>query len=393
LGCLLEKSTASYIEIGSGGILTSFLKSHPLFTSGNPGVNILRHPKEVYNDHAYYLNALGKLWANGVAVDWHAFNGYEKYYKISAPGYAFDKTALRVRVDPFRRILAGGAGWAGNKRSLQDSLFFVNWKKAGLPPGPQQSGAPAHYYLVFTETNTQLYEVMHQLKANANIIEVRPGHTYEASPSLFTIDPFKQEDYEKLFKDLDDQNIAINQVIYNWRIAGDDGLMASCMPATLLCQQLVLNQGQSLKKFTFIADFGCNVLGNEAADSALTLAKETAAMIIRNNAAAFFSTIDIEAAGWGERRDGAITHDIQYNFTDDTIAYRNNNRWVRFYDDLKVNGSGQAGFVTTGKNYLIVNGTGRTGQILSRYLSDRYKANILTIGANADRDAFLKHIT
>lgn len=389
LSCLLEKGIASYIEIGSGGILTSFLKSHPLFKSGNLGVNILRHPKEVYDDHAYYLNALGKLWANGVAIDWDAFNNHEKYDKIPAPGYAFDKTALKVRVDPFRRMMAGGAVWGSQKRNLQESLFFVNWKRSVLLPGHQQSDAPAHSCLIFTDADTQLYGVMHQLKANASIIEVRYGNTYEASPSLFTIDPFKQEDYEKLFKDLDDQDIAINQVIYNWRITGDDDLLASCIPATLLCQQLILNQGQSLKKFTFIADFGWNVLGNETADISLNLAKETAEMIIRNNAAAFFSTVDIDAAGSGEMRDREIKQDIQNNFTDAAIAYRNNNRWTRFYDNLTINDAGQTGFLKPDKNYLIVNGTGRTGQILSRYLSEQYNAGIIITGEQQQIESLL----
>ena len=380
LGCLLEKGTASYIEIGSGGILTSFLKSHPLFKPGNLGVNVLRHPKEIFNDHAYYLNALGKLWANGVAVDWDAFNNHEKYYKLSVPGYAFDKTALKVRVDPFRQMMAGGAVWSSGKRSLQESLFFVNWKRAVLLPDHQQHNAPAHYCLVFTDADTQLYGVMHQLKANAGIIEVRYCSAYEAGPSLFTIDAFKQEDYEKLFSNLDDRGIAIDQVIYNWRIAGDDDLLASCIPATLLCQQLILNQVQSLKKFTFIADLGGNVLGNETADISLNLAKETAEMIIRNNAAAFFCTIDIDAAGSGEIRDHEIKNDIQQNFTDAAIAYRNANRWTRFFDNLRVNGPGQAGVLKPGKNYLIVNGTGRTGHILSRYLSEQYNAGVIITG-------------
>jgi len=393
LSCLLEKGTASYIEIGSGGILTSFLKSHPLFTSGNVGVNILRHPKEVYHDHACYLNALGKLWANGVAIDWNAFNNHEKYNKIPAPGYAFDKTALQVRVDPFRRLLSGGTVWGANKRNVPDSLFFVNWKRAVSLPGHQPSETSPHTYLVFTDAATQLCGVMDQLKAIALIIEVRYGNTYEASPSLFTIDPFKQEDYEKLFKYLDDQDIAINQVIYNWRIAGENDLLAACIPATLLCQQLILNQGQRLKKFTFIADFGWNVLGNEAAEISLNLAKETAAMIIRNNAAAFFSTIDIDAAGSGEKRDRAIKLDLQNNFTDADIAYRNNNRWIRFYENLKVNSESGAATLQQNKNYLIVNGTGPgVGQILSRYLSEQYHANVITTGVETDGDTFLQQI-
>lgn len=380
LGCLLEKGTASYIEIGSGGILTSFLKSHPLFKQDNLGVNVLRHPKEVLNDHAYYLNALGKLWANGVAIDWDAFNNHEKYQKISAPGYVFDKTALKVRVDPFRQMMAGGAVWNSGKRNLQESLYAVNWKRAALLHDHQQPTVPEHYYLVFTDADTQLYGVMHQLKTNANIIEVRQGNAYEASPSFFTIDPFKQEDYEKLFSDLDERRIAINQVIYNWRIAGDEDLLASCIPATLLCQQLILNQVQNLKKFTFIADFGWHVLGNEAAHVSLNLAKETAEMIIRNNAGAFFSTIDIDAAGSGGKREREIKNDIQQNFTDAAIAYRNTNRWIRFFDNLKVNGPGQTGILNSRKKYLIVNGTGRTGYILSRYLSEKYNAGIIISG-------------
>ena len=113
--CLLEKGSANYIEIGSGGILTSFLKMHPLFQTNSLGINVLRHPKEAVNDYAFYLHALGKLWKNEVPVDWDVFNDHEKYNKISIPGYAFDKTNLRVRIDTFKQVTSGGAVFgAGN---------------------------------------------------------------------------------------------------------------------------------------------------------------------------------------------------------------------------------------------------------------------------------------
>lgn len=379
IGCLLEKGTANYIEVGSGGILTSFLKQHPLFQSYNLGVNVLKHPKEIYNDHAYYLHALGRLWKNGAAIDWDAFNDHKKYNKVAAPGYAFEKTALQVRVDPFRQMIAGGAVWSTYKRNLQESLLFVNWKKSLQLSDSGEEDVPRSY-LVFVDTNTQLEGVLYKLKIANRVIEVRYGDQYEAVSSLFTIDPFKQEHYEKLFKSLDDQRIAIDQVIYNWHINGHDDLLAPSIPATLLCQQLIVNQGQHFKKITFITAFGWNVSGNEISDIPQNLARETMGMIISNNAAAFFSCLDIDTHGHGEMRDDALLNDIQYNFSAADIAWRGDNRWVRFFDRIKVNDTVSTGAVKHQKNYLIVNGTSRTGHILSRYLSDHYDAKIIITG-------------
>lgn len=379
IGCLLEKGTASYIEIGSGGILTSFLKQHPLYQSDNLGVNILKHPKEIYDDHAYYLHALGRLWKNGAAIDWDAFNDHKKYNKVAAPGYAFDKTALQVRVDPFRQLIAGGTVWGACNRNLQESLFFVNWKKSIQLFGGEEQNVPGNY-LVFVDTDTLLQGVLHKLRNTSRVIEVRYGDRYEADSFLFTIDPFKQEHYEKLFKSLDDQGIAIDQVIYNWNINGHDDLLASSIPATLLCQQLIVNQGQHFKKFTFITGFGWNVSGNETPDIPQNLVKETVGMIISNNAAAFFSCLDIDLSGAGEIRDDELLNDIKYNFSDAGIAYRDDNRWVRFFDRIKVNDTRRTGALKHHKNYLIVNGTSRTGSILSEYLSDHYDAKIIITG-------------
>ncbi|HEY1164511.1 MAG TPA: beta-ketoacyl synthase N-terminal-like domain-containing protein, partial [Chitinophaga sp.] len=382
LGFLLERGPANYIEIGSGGILTSFLKQHPLFEADNLSVNVLRHPKEACNDHAYYLQSLGRLWKNGVAIDWEAFNDHQQYYKVSAPGYVFDKTELPVRVDPFRRMMAGGAVLSPHKRVLEDSLFFTNWKRAVLPALRKEEG-PATY-LVFADSNTQLSDVFSQLKSTDRVIEVQYGNTFEEGTGSFTLDPFDQEHYDQLFKRLDEQEVTVDQLIYNWNIDAKDDLMAPCIPITLLCRQLIVNQGQYLKKFTFIAALGTNITGSETADISLNLVKETAEMIIRNNATAFFSCIDMDAPC---KRSRELLQDIKYNYSDTAIAYRHHNRWIRFFDKIKPSSNTQAVVKNKGI-YLVVNSSSHTGRILSRYLSERYNALVITAADAADRKAF-----
>ncbi|WP_298734507.1 type I polyketide synthase [uncultured Chitinophaga sp.] len=379
---LLERGPASYIEIGSGGVLTSFLKQHPLFRQDNLSVNVLRHPKEASNDHAWYLQALGRLWKNGVAIDWDAFNNHRQYYKVSAPGYVFDATELPVRVDPFRRMMAGGAVLSTHKRAPEDSLYFVNWKKSIFSAQPRQE-TPATY-LVFRDADTALSDVFTQLAATGRVIEVRPGAVFEEAADLFTLDPYEQEHYEQLFKRLDDQDIAIDQLIYNWELVAEDDLMAPCIPVTLLCRQLIMNQAQHLKKFTFIARLGASITGNETADVSLHLVKETAEMIIRNNAAAFFCSIDLDTPG---KSSAALLQDIRYNFSDAAIAWRNNKRWIRFFDRIRTDNNGQVAVIKNKGVYLVVNGDSHTGRILSRYLSERYEALVITVADAADRDA------
>src|SRR5205823_667138 len=51
----------------------------------------LSHARETENDQASLLNALGRLWLAGSAVDWRGFYSHERRHRLPLPTYPFDR--------------------------------------------------------------------------------------------------------------------------------------------------------------------------------------------------------------------------------------------------------------------------------------------------------------
>lgn len=382
ISCLLEKGNGNYIEIGSGGTLTSFLKQNKLFQKNSFGANILRHPREEADDHAYYLQSLGKLWQQGVPVNWKAFNAHEQCTKISAPGYCFDKTSLQVKVDPFKQMMDMGLISHSGGNSLNYSFYHESWKRS-VPVTAHQLPATPGCFLVFSDESELFSHLTGILKNENRVIVVKPGGQYQEEENMFVINPLEQTHYEQLFKSLEDKGVDISQVIYSWRSLNDENILRSSVPVMYLCQNLVINQLARLKKISVISVCSANVLGNEQIDMAQALVNKTVGMIIKNNSNVFPSFIDVDTTGITGMPASHILNDILYNFSVNKAAYRNNQRWTGIYEPAEIQTPPGAGVLKKQKNYLLVNGFEGAGPLLMQHLHKVYDAKLFVTGSTA----------
>lgn len=373
---ILNKVTANYIEIGSGGILTSFLKQNKLFQKDNYGINILRHPKEQHDDHEYYLKVIGKLWQKGVEIDWDKFNDKKSLNKISIPGYAFDKTKVKVKVSPFKQLINSNSIIGSVSSDPSTSFHIKNWKKTLFQPQKALT-EELKYSIVFLENNPFSNKLVEALDKKLKLIKVNKGDEYIESQNLYTISPFNKDHFEHLFNSLDLKNIQISQVVYAWSFNDFENIFKSCIPVIHLCQELIVNQLQSFQKITFLGNLGKNVLGNEKVDTALNLAEKTLKMVVKNNTKTHICSLDVDMYKISERRDVSIVNDIIYNYTDSDIAYRNEKRWVSFYERISISTDFNSGTLKDNKKYLIINGLQKKGINLLEYLSNTYQANLI----------------
>ncbi len=86
------KKNRIFLEVGPGQTLSTFARALP--TLPNEARIILasvRHPKEVRNDVEFILRTLGKLWVNGVDVDWKAFYEGKNRRRMPLPTYPFER--------------------------------------------------------------------------------------------------------------------------------------------------------------------------------------------------------------------------------------------------------------------------------------------------------------
>ncbi|HWM89152.1 MAG TPA: MupA/Atu3671 family FMN-dependent luciferase-like monooxygenase [Thermoanaerobaculia bacterium] len=96
LGTLLANPGAILLEVGPGQALGAAARSHPAWGAGHAIHSSLAHPKDPRGaadtaDAAALMEALGGLWAAGVAVDWEAFHAGERRRRIPLPTYPFER--------------------------------------------------------------------------------------------------------------------------------------------------------------------------------------------------------------------------------------------------------------------------------------------------------------
>ena len=92
---LTKEDAPILLEVGPGTTLTSLARF------GAPGaaiVSSLGHVKDDRDDLGAVLTALGRLWLQGVKIDWKAFHARERRHRIPLPTYPFQRE--RYFVEP-----------------------------------------------------------------------------------------------------------------------------------------------------------------------------------------------------------------------------------------------------------------------------------------------------
>lgn len=88
----LWRSGRILVEVGPGQTLCAWAMQQPENGGATERVALpsLRHSYEQQSDTAFILNTVGRLWLEGVPIEWPAFYAQERRYRISLPTYPFD---------------------------------------------------------------------------------------------------------------------------------------------------------------------------------------------------------------------------------------------------------------------------------------------------------------
>lgn len=95
---LVGKPDAVFVEIGTGRSFAPLLQQHERKTKSQSVLNILKGPKDTGSSVAYLLDKIGKLWGEGMAIDWGKLYGREKARHVPLPTYPFQKQRFPVPV-------------------------------------------------------------------------------------------------------------------------------------------------------------------------------------------------------------------------------------------------------------------------------------------------------
>jgi amino acid adenylation domain-containing protein len=117
------------VEVGPGQTLGTLARQRPGRPAGEVVVGSLRDRREELSDQAFLLDALGRLWAAGVAPDWTGFSGAERRRRVPLPTYPFERR--RYYLAPGLAAL-GAAPAREERRALGEWFYAPSWERAPL---------------------------------------------------------------------------------------------------------------------------------------------------------------------------------------------------------------------------------------------------------------------
>ena len=214
LKLLQGEGESCLLEIGPGETLASLARQQATPDARARIMPSLPRAGSRSGDLATMLQALGRLWVQGVAVDWKAFHAAEKRRRIPLPTYAFQRK--KCWIGP--KI---GTNWLGEALGKVDDWFYrPGWKSAPLP-----AGSASGPWLVFGEENV----AAEMRRQNATVIRVAraraAGEKFAAlGEDAYVIRASEPGDYAQLLEQLLRRKQVPRQIAYLWGLTpGDRG--------------------------------------------------------------------------------------------------------------------------------------------------------------------------
>lgn len=381
ISSLIEKADTMFIEIGSSNTLTTIFKQHKIDDSLNcNAINLIRHPNEEVNDQKLIVEKLGELWLNGVNIDWESYYEEESVFKISAPSYSFEEMLLPARVNPFEQLNNENFVFSKKGNKIQNSFYVPNWKRS-IASIQSNKNKQQLTYLVFAEKGNVISSLIDELRQQGDrVIKIQKGESFQQiDENNYIINPLNDQDFLELFAKIKNNKFDVQQVVYGWSSFGKDQLdvIPSSTAALNLCKSIINNE-LGINKVTMLSQNNQLVLGDENSNVNANVVSEIIHTLLAKSKAIFSCSIDFDEKI--SAKISKIREELENNMQVTNVAYRNNYRWVRFFENMNLENTKKSSPIRNNKTYLITGGLGEIGTVLTKHLCDVYNANVVLIG-------------
>jgi iturin family lipopeptide synthetase B len=411
LARLLKKENAVLIEVGPGHSLSTFVTQHPQKTAAQKVVNMIRHPREKAGDVYFLLSKLGELWLYGKTVDWEKYYAGEKRYRVSLPGYPFERQRYWIDQDPFnikiedRMILPGRL----DKRTDISQWFYIpQWTRSALRPGDvpspgRQTGSIVPgTWLVFKDEcglGSALAQGLKEKQGEVVIVQAGPAFgIINEQESQYQINPLHSADYNTLLEELQKRDKLPERVLHLWGVSKDKknnrGFPAETIERELntgFYSLLYFVQAIGNRNITHnlrvevVTDHMQGVTGEEAICPGKAAIPAVVKCISREYPNIDCRSIDIVLPEPQTREHEKLIDRLITEFSsaslDQVVAFRGAHRWVQSFEPMPMTEPSAVPALLKEKGvYMITGGLGGIGLILSQYLVDTVKARLILIG-------------
>ncbi|MGE3267194.1 MAG: SDR family NAD(P)-dependent oxidoreductase [Chloroflexota bacterium] len=408
---LLRDRDLVLLEVGPGQTLSSLVKQHSDWTDDQPVIASLRHPHDIQPDHVALMDALGRLWLAGVAIDWSGVHAPDRRRRVPLPTYPFERQRYwvepRVLPEAARAVSSGSTNTAAfpSRRSNLDEWFYLpSWRRFDLPhdvpgDGAALTGQTAKQILVFVDGCGLGEQLARKLTDQRHqVITVAAGDAFaRVTAESYILPPGDRDGYERLFRELRRDGRTPDQIVHLWSVSPLEH--GGLDPADLETAQdlgfySLLYIAQSLGEPGMTApiqlDIVTNGLFDVVGEEPLAPAKATmlgpCRVIPQEYSQITCRCIDVglPAGGVDARVVAQVWKEFQTAPDQAVVAYRGAHRWIPSFEVTTMNAApSQPPLLRERGVYLITGGMGGIGLALAEWLAQAVQARLVLTGRSA----------
>jgi acyl transferase domain-containing protein/thioesterase domain-containing protein len=397
-----KKENAVFIEIGPGRDISAMVGRDLDKSAGHKLLNLVRPAEQDTSDLYYLLNKIGQLWLFGLRIDWQAFYQNQNRRRLSLPGYSFEKQYYWIEEDVMNNAIFQPAD------DIADWSYLPLWKRASLVTPKEKKASPVSW-LVFVNDATPVNSLVKKLMDNRqHVTIVKAGNSFEQTVNngapVFTINPRVAANYDVLFEKLGAMEKLPENIIHCWNItAGTETLLnrESFDNTQYFGFYSMMYLAKAIEKLKtdihtqifYLANGTQDVTGMELLCPEKTPVLGLIKSIPQELSTITCRSIDIVLPEPGSPGEASLTDllldECSSVSQDVSIAYRDNQRWVQFFDThhlpVPVKPLTESCLKKQGV-YLITGGLGTIGLILARLLVGHVQARLIFTGRSVFPD-------
>lgn len=398
---LLADPERTFLEVGPGRTLSTLTRQQPLLNKGHVVLNSLRHPHDSMPDLAFLLTTLGRLWLEGVPINWAGFHAYGTSRRIPLPTYPFERQRCWIEPLPVK-VATNYTNHASlhKKPDIADWFYIPSWKRS-LPPVLVEEGVLTRQrlrWLVFSNRDGWGLQLIQRLKdSGQDAITVMEGNRYACiGEGLYTINPEHYDDYSALVTELSVLDELPLQIVHLWNVTSNppdlsvEKLFAwyqdrGFYSLLFLTKALGSVHPTDSLQITVVSNHLQQVAGSDTPYPEKATLLSLCTVLPQEYPHITCRSIDIDEA---ETNSSAEKHlldrlvaELGSTGKDTIVAYRGQYRWVQTFEAVRINEPPVPGaFLREGGVYLITGGLGNVGLILADYLAQTVRAKLVLVG-------------
>ncbi|MBW4569109.1 MAG: acyltransferase domain-containing protein [Tolypothrix carrinoi HA7290-LM1] len=219
---LIQQFKGIFFEVGPGRTLSTLTTQHLDKNTKQQVLTSLRHVKEQQSDVSFLLQILGRLWLDGVEIDWSGFYTHEQRHRLPLPTYPFERQRYWIDAKSPSPSVNRRPTTLDKKQDIADWFYVLSWKRSLLPhSSSDQIKSTEEKWLFFVDDLGVGKKLIDAFKNQGkNVITVQKGEQFsKLSVGIYTINPCKNEDYDTLLKKLISLGQNPEHIAYLWSVS------------------------------------------------------------------------------------------------------------------------------------------------------------------------------